>query len=55
MKARAVIAAIGVLASIATLGSAMQAQRRPRVFPKHVLAWADVRSGYQHDSISHAV
>jgi type 1 glutamine amidotransferase len=22
---------------------------------KHVLAWADVRSGYQHDSISHAV
>ncbi len=22
---------------------------------KHVLAWADVRNGYQHDSISHAV
>jgi type 1 glutamine amidotransferase len=22
---------------------------------KHVLAWADVRTGYQHDSISHAV
>jgi hypothetical protein len=22
---------------------------------KHVLAWADVRSGYQHDSISHAL
>jgi uncharacterized protein len=23
--------------------------------PKHVLAWADVRNGYQHDSISHAL
>ena len=22
---------------------------------KHVLAWADVRNGYQHDSITHAV
>ena len=22
---------------------------------KHVLAWADVRGGYQHDSISHAL
>ena len=22
---------------------------------KHVLAWADVRNGYQHDSISHAI
>ncbi|MCC7186230.1 MAG: ThuA domain-containing protein [Acidobacteria bacterium] len=31
------------------------AQRPPRVFPKHVLAWADVRNGYQHDSISHAL
>jgi len=27
----------------------------PRTFPKHVLAWADVRNGYQHDSITHAV
>ena len=27
----------------------------PRVFTKHVLAWADVRNGYQHDSISHAL
>ena len=26
-----------------------------RPSPKHVLAWADVRSGYQHDSISHAL
>src|SRR5439155_1680050 len=30
----------------------LAAQPRP---VKHVLAWADVRNGYQHDSISHAV
>ena len=27
----------------------------PHVFKKHVLAWADVRNGYQHDSITHAL
>ena len=27
----------------------------PPVTKKHVLAWADVRNGYQHDSISHAL
>jgi type 1 glutamine amidotransferase len=27
----------------------------PKTFAKHVLAWADVRNGYQHDSISHAL
>ena len=27
----------------------------PKTFGKHVLAWADVRNGYQHDSISHAL
>jgi uncharacterized protein len=27
----------------------------PRVFPRHVLAWADVRNGYQHESITHAL
>lgn len=27
----------------------------PRTFAKHVLAWADVRNGYQHDSITHAL
>jgi uncharacterized protein len=38
------------------LTSAAQAPSpRPRTFGKHVLAWADVRNGYQHDSISHAV
>src|SRR6266545_8045589 len=32
--------------------SAAAGQTAPK---KHVLAWADVRNGYQHDSISHAV
>jgi type 1 glutamine amidotransferase len=27
----------------------------PRTFAKHVLAWADVRNGYQHESITHAL
>lgn len=27
----------------------------PKTFPKHVLAWADVRNGYQHESITHAL
>src|SRR2546423_2402451 len=39
---------VGLLASVAVL----PAQTRTR---KHVLAWADVRNGYQHDSISHAI
>ena len=28
---------------------------QPRTFTKHVLAWADVRNGYQHESITHAL
>jgi type 1 glutamine amidotransferase len=32
-----------------------QSGRTPAADRKHVLAWADVRNGYQHDSISHAV
>jgi uncharacterized protein len=45
-------ARLGALAAGAVLFllSAPQAQAR-----KSVLAWADVRNGYQHDSISHAV
>jgi uncharacterized protein len=27
----------------------------PRTFSRHVLAWADVRNGYQHESITHAL
>jgi hypothetical protein len=37
----------------ATLASPLQPASR--TFPKHVLAWADVRNGYQHDSITHAL
>jgi type 1 glutamine amidotransferase len=49
--------ALPLAAVIATgvLTSAAQVPARPKVFQKHVLAWADVRNGYQHDSISHAV
>jgi type 1 glutamine amidotransferase len=43
--------ALIVCAAIAVAVTAPAAQA-PR---KHVLAWADVRNGYQHDSISHAV
>lgn len=38
---------------VAALAAAPHAQ--PREFPKKVLAWADVRNGYQHDSITHAL
>ena len=34
--------------------AAFAAAQRPAP-ARHVLAWADVRNGYQHDSISHAV
>lgn len=38
--------------SLTVLGAASPA---PRTFSRHVLAWADVRNGYQHDSITHAL
>jgi uncharacterized protein len=38
--------------SLTVLGARSQA---PRTFSKHVLAWADVRNGYQHESITHAL
>lgn len=50
MKLAAVLAA-GVML-LSDLGASAQA---PRTFRKHVLAWADVRNGYQHDSITHAL
>lgn len=40
------------LLSLTVLGAQIPA---PRTFPKHVLAWADVRNGYQHESITHAL
>jgi type 1 glutamine amidotransferase len=42
----------GVLAAFAAWIAVLSAQTPAR---KHVLAWADVRNGYQHDSTSHAV
>ena len=47
----ATIAGLALLAFV-TLGAQAPA---PRVFAKHVLAWADVRNGYQHESITHAL
>jgi type 1 glutamine amidotransferase len=45
-----------LIAACAT-GAIILAAAAPHAQParKRVLAWADVRSGYQHDSISHAV
>ena len=45
-------AAVVALLSLTVLGAQSPA---PRTFPKHVLAWADVRNGYQHESITHAL
>lgn len=54
---RAVAAAVAAAAVllISTVTPNAQAPARPAPVKKRVLAWADVRSGYQHDSISHAV
>jgi hypothetical protein len=46
--------ALVVLVALATAAPAAQ-PLSPRTFSKHVLAWADVRNGYQHDSITHAL
>jgi len=55
-----VLAGIAGLAILALVPAAPAPTARPSQAPaaaprKHVLAWADVRNGYQHDSISHAV
>lgn len=46
-------AAIALAATAIALSPHMTAQQGPQ--RKHVLAWADVRNGYQHESISHAL
>jgi type 1 glutamine amidotransferase len=44
------------VAAAVAAGLVLAAPARPHAQPrKHVLAWADVRNGYQHDSISHAL
>jgi type 1 glutamine amidotransferase len=52
MSTRIACATAIVALSVSVLGAGSQA---PRTFSKHVLAWADVRNGYQHESITHAV
>lgn len=52
MKLLAAFTAGVTLLAMTVLGAQAQG---PRVFPKHVLAWADVRNGYQHESITHAL
>lgn len=47
----ATVAGLALLACV-SLGAQSPA---PRVFSRHVLAWADVRNGYQHESITHAL
>jgi type 1 glutamine amidotransferase len=45
-----------LLASVVTIGVALLAQAPPAAVPKkHLLAIGDVRSGFQHDSVSHAL
>jgi uncharacterized protein len=52
-------AAVRVLAlalAIAAAGAQSLPPAAPaKAFGKHVLAWADVRNGYQHESITHAL
>ena len=52
MKLLAAFTAGVSLLTMTVLGAQPQG---PRVFSKHVLAWADVRNGYQHESITHAL
>lgn len=52
MQVLAAFAAVTAWLSWTVLGAQSQA---PRLFSKHVLAWADVRNGYQHESITHAL
>lgn len=40
------------LLTLVTLGAQSPGSK---VFSRHVLAWADVRNGYQHESITHAL
>jgi type 1 glutamine amidotransferase len=50
-----VCVAIAVAAMTGAILAGRHAGRPAPAQRKHVLAWADVRNGYQHDSISHAV
>ena len=49
------LASVAISAAIVAQASLAGHQAPHPRSRKHVLAWADVRTGYQHDSISHAV
>jgi type 1 glutamine amidotransferase len=46
---------LAVMAASVVVTGAAFAQPAPTAARKHVLAWADVRNGYQHEAISHAM
>jgi uncharacterized protein len=49
------LAGVVALAAVAAFVLGPSAKAQPKTFPKHVLAWADVRNGYQHEAITHAL
>ena len=62
MKAAGLLPVVAAVLSLTVLGTtppwpalASAQAVAPRTFSKHVLAWADVRNGYQHESITHAL
>ena len=46
---------LAALAAVVLVAVPVAERRAPPPPRKHLLAWADVRNGYQHDSISHAL
>jgi uncharacterized protein len=57
---KTLIATVAIALAVFASGAPTRAQAPPAapkapVAKKHVLAWADVRQGYQHDSITHAM
>jgi len=52
---RLLIAGVAVAAAVTGRMPVVGGQAAAQAPRKHVLAWADVRNGYQHDSISHAI
>jgi type 1 glutamine amidotransferase len=53
--ALATLSAAFAVVALVDIGAGNQSGYPPAPTRKHVLAWADVRNGYQHDSISHAI
>jgi hypothetical protein len=53
--ALATLSSAFAVVALVHIGGGNQSGSPPAPTRKHVLAWADVRNGYQHDSISHAI